>query len=224
MKTDMETILEHASRAYQAAEPGPDCPTMSELCDYFYEDLSPEKSSGVQAHLKSCETCGMALMKIETEATGWGFLAQEISEKALEKAETASAPSISERFAGLVSALADEAVEWLSPLWEPEWGTAMTNEAQEREFEMGGGEFINLSCYWQGAGAGSPAFIHLEWSANILSSSRLWVRFSDPETHELLYEELLGEELRGERDFDADDLSFDPARRRWAVSVVVEAG
>lgn len=222
MNIDLESILKQASRVYQSAEPGLTCPSMSDLCDYHYGDISSSSLENIKNHLASCEVCRLSLMRIETESAGWDLLRRDILDKGFVKAHVISTNSIGQRVKKFVSSLTDEMIEWVSPAWTPVWGTAMTNEPQARDFEMGGGEYINLSCYWQGSAAGSPAFIHLEWTANILSSSRLWVRFSDPETHELLYEELLGEELLGKRDLDTADLSFDPSRRRWTISLVVE--
>ncbi|QTA84424.1 hypothetical protein [Desulfonema magnum] len=115
---------------------------------------------------------------------------------------------------------------WLSLPWKPQWAGEVVTAAdigpQEETFKMDYGQYINISCYWQGEDSSSSAFIHLKWNANILFSSNLWAWFVDPDTHETLFKDCLGSDLEGKKNFYEQELGFNPCARKWAISVFVE--
>ncbi len=121
----------------------------------------------------------------------------------------------------------EKIITWISescvfPLaGEPLTASAMSE--QEHPFKMDYGEYINISCYWRGKSDDVPPFLKLSWNANITSSSRLWARFTNPDTQETFSELSLGTELEGKAEFEYDDLGFDPSDERWGISILLEA-
>lgn len=203
-----DNTLESARELFMTIKAGTDCLPDEMILSYVYNELSGEEYHEVSEHIRTCERCHMEVLKMEADRTEWELTVSEYLR-----------PSF-------VSQIREEMIRWLSPIWEPLWTGEMISAAdmtpQKKAFEMEYGEYINITCYWQGRDSSSSPFIHLKWNANILSPSNLWARFADPDTHEILFEDCLGPDLEGEKDFHEQDIGFDPSNRKWAISVVVE--
>ncbi len=122
--------------------------------------------------------------------------------------------------------LSDRLITWISELWEPLWAgqlvTADDIPEQEHSFATETEGEIKIVCDWESQDDDTPAHIHLSWEADITTDSEIWVRFVNPETQELFYEECLGTELSDDATFKADELGFDPSKERWAISVMLK--
>ncbi len=116
-------------------------------------------------------------------------------------------------------------VQWISPIWEPQWtGVAVTAAdipEQHHEFVMRDGT-IDISCSWQGAYGNNPAYMQISWTASLLTNCELWLRFVNPLTSDVLSDVLLGSEHEGGKILTGDILGFDPSKDRWATSLMMK--
>lgn len=116
-------------------------------------------------------------------------------------------------------------VRWLSPPWLPKWvGEPVPAQTdmppQEHVFRLEDGE-ITLTCSWKSRYHETPAYVWVQWRADISTPSELWVRFTRPETGTVLAEVRLGSHLAGDDIFTSDDLGFDPALEKWSISLIL---
>jgi len=94
---------------------------------------------------------------------------------------------------------------------------------QSKTFSMEAGEYIKITCDWQPGSKQVPAHLHLEWKANITTQGKLWVRFLNPVSGVKLKDMWLGSRLEGRRDFEGNELGFDPTNEKWAISIIFES-
>ncbi|QTA80319.1 Uncharacterized protein dnl_26180 [Desulfonema limicola] len=234
MKIIFEDILDDAKSVYNTLKKGENCPLDEILLDYVYGEVSETEFYEVKEHIKSCERCRVEVFKMETERTQWELaldtdpdkaLADLLGSLGLKKIKTTGckAPEI----VSGISKIRDAVITWISPLWEPVWAgqavTAADIPEQGKNFEMDQGEYINISCYWQGKEGNMQSYIRLSWNANIMTYSNLWARFINPDTNEILFESCLGTDLEGAVVFYNDELGFDPSSQRWAISIITGA-
>lgn len=118
-----------------------------------------------------------------------------------------------------------KAITWISELYVfPLAGqqmTALSTSEQSHPFEMDYGQYINISCYWQGKSGDLMPYLELSWNANLYADVTLWARFSDPDTHEIFSELCLGDKLEDKVRLEYEDLKFDPSTRKWGISVLL---
>ncbi len=235
IQPNFEDILRDAKNVYANLRAGASCPPEEMLPDYVYGDLSEREYRQMTGHVKTCEHCRVQVLKLEADCRAWentldsdpdAALAAALGPEGIKVWKTSLSPKTLP-LRSLISEIKESLITWMSPLWEPMWAGEMLTAAdmpeQDRSFEMDQGEYINLSCYWQGKNRDLSPHIRLSWNANILTYSKLWARFSDPRTMEILAEFCLGTDLSGERVLDYEELGFDPSSRKWAVSMIVEA-
>ena len=176
-------------------------PSGERLYNYALGGLDADEETEIQRHLARCSACVQALGAILKFEQSLG--------------EPDAQPSLAER-----------AILWISEFWMPRWAgelvTAADIPAQNHRFEMatGGGE-MTISCFWRGEGEREPAYLHIEWRADMVIAGEFRIRFVSPETQETLAELPLGTRLRGEKTFTPSELGFDPACQRWGFSIVL---
>ncbi len=232
IQMNFEDILKDAKNVYAVLRTEKNCPSDDMLPDYVYGGLSETEYGQMQSHVKKCERCRVEVLRLEADRRAWENALESDPDAALSHIlgkKGIRALKISEG-AGIpvfVSEIKEHLISWISPLWEPVWAgetvTAADIPEQEQNFEMDQGEYIHLSCYWQGKEGELDSFIRLTWNANIITYSTLWARFCDPKTMNILAEFCLGTDLSGEKVLYCDELGFDPSSQKWAVSVIVEA-
>jgi hypothetical protein len=220
------------------------------LAEYEANLLRGKERWQFEDHLRSCDFCaeefGTMVATLETvEAlpqawvveellrTGRELLRQESWEDAAVtfRALLRVAPDHQEAQEGLRQAeeqlpgLIDLVVKWLSEPWQPQWvGELVTADdipEQEHSFRMEDGD-IEISCAWRSRHQEKPAYLWVSWRANIPTPGELWARFMRPETETVLAEVRLGTHLEGEAEFTSDRLGFDPAKERWAISILLK--
>jgi len=230
---DVESVFSAAMEIWKTLTKGKDCPPDEILFDYVYDDLESEKAGKVAEHIKTCESCHLTQLEIETDRTGWEFALKDNPALALAKALGPEGIKIvlnqtkkTEKAGISVSAIKEALITWVSPLWQPSLtGAMMTASAdvpeQSNHFKMEHGEYINISCAWKGKDRTASA-IMLEWNANIFTDSNLWARFIDPDTRDILFESCLGTKLEGEKTFSEQEMGFNPCSQKWAVAIIVE--
>ncbi len=235
--TLLENALEDARGIYNEPNSGPDCPSDDLLVDHVYNMLSKDKHGKISEHAEHCDHCHVKALKIEADRIAWESLLDADPDHALVDALGDSGAALLRveeiyttevKRSPVISRIKEEFIQWFSPSWTPLWAgehvTAMDIPPREKSFVVDDGE-IHITCSWEGESHNEPAYIRLTWKAFLSKDSRLWVRFFDPDTRELLYEARLGEEPAGVEDFTSDELDFDPSTRRWEISLILsEAG
>ena len=228
-------LVVETGRIYDKMLSRKSCISKGLLSDYLNGDLDDTLIQRISNHIATCESCQMAKMKVEADQTEFEMIMEHDPDRGL---SSVLGPSGAIRIAAIkenqrrsqiqkgISRIKESLIEWASPLWEPLLAgqpvTAADLTEQSRQFEMDYGEYINISCFWQGHDKESEPHVRLTWRANLISPSNLWVRFVDPETQITHSEFPLGQQLEGEARFDQSGLGFDPAAQKWAVSIVVE--
>ncbi|BBO84860.1 hypothetical protein DSCO28_54260 [Desulfosarcina ovata subsp. sediminis] len=230
-----QSLVVETGRVYNKILSRNSCISKGMLSDYLNGDLDDALSQKISNHIAACELCQLEKMKVEADQTEF--------EKAMDldpdhELSVVLGPNGAIRIAAIIenqrrlrvqkgiSKIKASLIEWASPLWEPLLAgqpvTAADLTEQSRQFEMDYGEYISISCFWQGHDRKSTPHIRLTWRANLISPGNLWVRFANPDTRIIYSEFPLGQQLEGEARFDQIELGFDPAVEKWAVSVVVE--
>lgn len=230
---DFDTILMDAKRDYNSSQSKPWCVSAETLVDYAYDDLSRDARETAAAHILQCNDCRMTLLKIAADRARWEAALKvspaDAVSKSLGKKRIVGwrGRAFKKTAESIVSTLKNAAMEWISPLWEPMWAgqavTAADMPEQSHLFEVGDGEYVHISCFWGGKSTGGVTQIRLSWEANLYSPGNIRVRFTDPDTRQMLHETSLGNELTGRRLIDRDALGFDPSERRFAICVAIEA-
>jgi len=100
--------------------------------------------------------------------------------------------------------------------------TATDTLPQSKTFLLRTGEYIKISCDWKRPSKDYPSYLHLEWKANITTPGRIWARFINSDTGKKYKDTCLGNRLEGRRDFESDELGFDPTDEQWAISIIFE--
>jgi len=100
--------------------------------------------------------------------------------------------------------------------------TATDTLPQSKTFLLRTGEYIKISCDWKRPSKDYPSYLHLEWKANITTPGRIWARFINSDTGKKYKDTCLGNRLEGRRDFESDELGFDPTDEEWAISIIFE--
>ena len=230
-----QSLVADTGRIYNKMLSRTSCISKGLLSDYLNGDLDDALSQEISNHITTCESCQMVKMKIAADQTEFEMIMDRDPDHGL---SSVLGPSGAIRIAAMtenqrrlriqerLSKIKVSLIEWASPLWEPMLAgqpvTAADLTEQSRQFEMDYGEYINISCFWQGQARESEPHVRLTWCANLISPSNLWVRFVNPETQITYSEFPLGLQLEGEKRFDQNELGFDPASQKWAVSIVVE--
>jgi hypothetical protein len=231
---DIGDILRDAGMIYsrKAEETAILCPVNELLPEYLHKVLTDKDYERVSGHIHECEQCRIELLKLEADQIEWEqrlridpdkALAEALGPKGIRIASTHcqihSSPSPSP-----ISKIKEALIKWISPMWEPMWAgepvTAADIPEQSESFESDEGR-LDISCSWEGQYHNDPAYIRLKWKAYLSHESRMWVRFIDPKTQEILYEVCLGKDTEGQEDFTGDDLGFDPSNRKWAISFIL---
>ncbi len=226
-------ILADAGQAFRNARPGPDCPSVETLAIYADRELTKKEAKKIAAHVTGCEVCQMVVMRLESDQYLWNAMLEHDQETAFAHALGKKGQKVvhelikktAAKQPAFVSKIKEAMVAWASPLWQPLYAgeavTAADIEPQSIRFEMDYGEYINLSCYWQEEKEGQP-YVDLSWQANLLQPSKLWARFIDPDSSNILTEILLGSDLEGKIRISSNELSFNPTADKWAIAIVVE--
>ena len=231
-KVDFDRIIENAKDIFHQVIAGTGCPPDDLLFDYIYGDLDSDQRNEVERHLNGCEACQIRTLKLEADRLDWDYrLSAQPDEALLEALGHPERPLQSTGMARLlgaaeagISKIKEALITWASPIWEPQWAgvavTAADIPEQSETFDIDEGQ-LNVVCRWEGRYQDDPAFIRLQWRADLAADTELWVRFIDPKTQEMLYEACLGQDANGQEDFTSNELGFDPASRRWAVSFLL---
>ncbi len=124
------------------------------------------------------------------------------------------------------SVLKDKVIEAVTGFWTPFGAGELVNAAdipqQKYDFVTDHGR-IEISCSWSGEYGCQPAYILISWKAHISEPCEFVARFVNPENNEIRCEISLGEYRSGEETITQDELGFDPASEKWAVSVLLVA-
>lgn len=135
-----------------------------------------------------------------------------------------SANSDEKRENSVLSAFRDRIMEAVTEFWTPFGAGELVNAAdipqQKYDFITDHGR-IEISCSWSGEYGGQPAYILISWKAYVSESCEFVARFVNPENNEIRCEISLGEYRSGEETLTQDELGFDPANEKWAVSVLL---
>ncbi|MGE0083358.1 MAG: hypothetical protein AB7S75_02955 [Desulfococcaceae bacterium] len=122
------------------------------------------------------------------------------------------------------SVLKDKIIESVTGFWTPFGAGQMITAAkvpeQKYNFVTDHGK-IEVSCTWCGAYRNQPAFIRISWKAHISMACELAARFVNPESNEILCEISLGQYRTGTKTILQSELGFDPAKEKWAVSILL---
>jgi hypothetical protein len=124
-----------------------------------------------------------------------------------------------------LSRIRDRLIKWVSELWQPQWAGELVTAAhisEQQHIFYVQNQIIEISCSWGAQEPQYPAYIYIEWRANITTSGELWVRFIHPDTETLLAELRLGSHLDGEARFSSTDLGFDPSTDKWAIALLLK--
>ncbi|QTA83821.1 Uncharacterized protein dnl_62380 [Desulfonema limicola] len=115
---------------------------------------------------------------------------------------------------------------WVSYSWTPQWAGQMVTAdeipEQKHEFKADDGEVL-ISCYWGPEHDDEPAYIRISWKADA-GHDELGIRFENPDTKEILYEDRLGAFKVGEEIFTSKDLGFDPSTQKWSIAILFLEG
>jgi len=234
---DFSAILDEARTGYGAAGRPDRCPDMAMLIDLACDDLDPAAERETVDHVDRCLDCGLTLLKIEADCHLWELEMAASPDEALFNAlgkrgrkavrkMMGGGEAVSASVSAVVSAVKESAAAWASKLWVPTWAgeaiTALDLPEQHQHFDMGEGEYVDLSCSWEGGQTGQARRIRLSWSANIFSPGKIWVHFVDPKSGSILGKHCLGEILEGVVQLESGGLNFDPSTQKWAIQIVIE--
>ena len=227
-----KNIIAESRQILRQARAGADCPSLDDLQEYAANQAGQMKNSAIEAHVRRCDNCRAVVSRIAADTFFWdGLLARDPG--------AALAMALGDRgrklvramikknssCADFVSKIKEAMVAWTSPQWQPHFAgvavTAADVEEQSHRFEMEYGEYINLSCHWREEKDGRP-YIDLAWQANLMQPAKLWARFIDPDSGNILTEILLGTELEGKQRIMGRELNFNPSADKWAIAIVVE--
>lgn len=116
--------------------------------------------------------------------------------------------------------------DWIMKiLWTPQWAgqdvTAADISKQTHTFTTEDGD-ITIECYWEKATQYDPAYIWLNWQADLKSEKALNMLFVNPETQGIYHQVNMKTIYTGEETFTDDELGFDPSCERWALSVLLQ--
>jgi hypothetical protein len=235
---NFEAILSEGKRAFADATLIETCLSSDVLIDYEYDELEEAARQEAASHISGCNACRMSLLSIEADRAEWESRLEGSPDDALAEIFGAAGRAVIDPFIqksahktgilqSTITQLKEALIQWTSPLWEPMWAGQMVTAADRPEqshlFELGDGEYVNVTCFWSEKSQGTVSQFRLSWEANLYSPSNIWVRLVDPETQEILHELPLGNDLTGKRLIDREALGFDPSNRRFALSVLIEA-
>jgi len=194
-------------------------PAREMLYDYVLGWLNEADTVKVRKHISFCGDCADEVLRItrieddlEEDSVKW------VSE------DPEPEPAEEDKKVAAISKIAANLIIWTSKLWEPKWAgqlvTASDIPEQEKTFISDEGQII-LRCHWKAAYKNTPAYLWVSWKADIAADGYLWLRFVNPETHNMLSEIPLGNSLEGKKIFTSDKLRFDPSTEKWSVSIVM---
>jgi hypothetical protein len=225
----METAKIFSSLPYRG-----DCMDRGLLIAYLQGNLDGPLRKEFDDHITTCELCHLTKLMVEADQTEFDLslirnpdatLGRMIRPDGAKRLASLFHQKGKERVREGVTKIKEALVAWASPVWVPllagQTVTAADYPEQSQQFEMDYGEYINISCFWQGHDRGVAPYVRLAWRANLISPGSLWVRFVNPDSQTIYVELPLGETLEGEARFDQEELGFDPATDKWAVSIVV---
>ena len=172
-------------------------PAPEMLYDFVLDDLDIEAARQVRTHLTYCPDCAndvIAIMRLEDDEEH----EEEPSQNAL---------------------LENLAMEY----WEPRYAGMLVTAAdipkQEHWFDD---QRIKVTTVWERARGAEPAYIWVKWEITVETAVTFHLCFVNPETRERLYEVNLGPRKAGEEVFASDELQFEPAATRWALTAWTE--
>ncbi len=199
-----------------------DCIETADLHDCLDETTIPPAFA---EHLRDCGHCRIQLERLRSRQWLWRTALNNNPDAALARAFGEEGMRRLEKMesGGFVSKIVDSLINFATPLWQPEYAgeavTAADLVEQHNRYESSDGEYVEMSCQWQDE---EECLLTLQWQANLEQQSRLWARFVSPNGETILSEVLLGTELAGNLQLTGEELQFHPARRQWALSIIVE--
>jgi hypothetical protein len=225
-------ILEKLKTIYTSGALREGCPDIQHLIDLVYGDLDIGTKREITPHIEKCTACGVAMLKISANRAEWELEMAASPDDALSRALGSQGRKTVERLIAspspmaVVSRIKNPIATWVSRLWTPMWAgqalTAADLPEQHHYFDMGDGEYVKLRCSWEGEQIQHHPRIEISWSANIYTSSKIWIQFVDPDTNDELHKVLLGTDLEGSLAITAPQLTFDPSTRGWGVKILIE--
>ena len=220
------------------------CPEDDQLIMFISEELSETEAVAIKKHLMVCDKCAheVAVLLPIVQAPvrhDSSFMLPESIRDEMEK-EFDGISKKHQSFSEKITAAADKIAEGIqkgkqrftdilqrSPFWEPllvgQPVTASDVTRQKHRFFIESGQ-VTLHCFWKSEDKTEPAFLFLSWKANLSIDCKLWARFENSDTHDILSEICLGDSMVGEDYFTVDDLGFDPSTIRWAVAICLTSG
>jgi hypothetical protein len=192
--------------ARRAVEEGPH-PTDDMLYRYVWDELDPQETHWVQAHVAFCGFCAEEVFRLS--------LAGEAGKESLDRWMHGDEPSL----AAPPTLVEELATEFWEPDWQQQRATAADIPPQQHLFTREDGD-ITISCLWRGQHRRHPSYITISWKADVTTYNEIHARFVNPETRQQLAEVRLGSDVIGEEVFTSEDLGFDPSSERWALALV----
>jgi hypothetical protein len=123
-----------------------------------------------------------------------------------------------------LSAFRDRVIQAVTGQWTPFGAGQMITAAkvpeQKYNFVTDHGK-IEVSCSWSGEYREQSAFIRISWKAQISKPCEFMARFVNPDNNEIRCEISLGEYRTGAKTILENELGFDPAKEKWAVSILL---
>jgi len=216
-------ILQEAKTRYGRQSSAPTCPDQERLVDYAYGDLPSEEQANVFEHVRQCERCHIAVLKMKVEHTRLEWQLKTAYEQEVAQFQAVEAPIYDlPQWGSLVAEYYAEPQE-----------NKVANTALAQSFE-GGQAFdtevgtITVDYLW-GTQGDTPdtAFIWLGWSAELNPDAGFAIRILTHEEDRILLE--LSPEItccENEAKFQAIQttgrkLTFDPIATPWDVAVSV---
>ena len=203
-----EASSDSHQEARRAVEDGPH-PTDDMLYRYVWNELEPQETRWVQAHIAFCGFCAEEVFRLG--------LASEAEEESIDRWINSDESS----FAAPHTLVEELATEFWEPDWQQHRATAADIPPQEHLFAREDGD-ITISCLWRSQHRRHPSYISISWKADVTTYNEIHARFVNPETRQQLAEVRLGSAVIGEEVFTSEDLGFDPSSERWALALVVK--
>ncbi len=212
---DFESILKDAGRLYQHPSWQADCPSDGTLHDLVYAELSPEISPEVNSHVKTCQSCRMRVLTLQTERDQFN---RELDEAYhVELAHLRHSSKFDYTLPGW------KVKEYYYDVEE----ARVVNSAFSKTFEktcplstQAGN--ITLDIQWGHQEEPAGVFLWMQWEADFPPEQGFAIRFTELETEEIVFQVMPDNfAAAGQRMFEPDDLPFDPTTISWKPGVVL---